>query len=215
MSGKSIAYYEGSDVSSVKRGWGIPTVQAFMARMPHILLKNKYIAEFTSGFWHQENGKLIKYMVSAVNMPQLVVESDPIYVGGAAVNMPSGFTQGNLEITVYNTGMELAAMFKWLQMTYNQQTRTYGYFDDVKTDMRLTQYTTDGRPVHEYTFTDCTIYQLGGIDFSYDPATAPMTFTVAMNYFGYILRTDANITKSIGDSDSIMEKSVKLANKKK
>ena len=107
-------------------------------------------------------------------------------------------------MTIYNTGPELKIMHLWLAETYNQATRSYGYYDDVKCDLKVMQFATNGELVQTMTFTDCTIYNLGGLNFSYAPATEAQTFTIALNYFGYMLETEHKFFEGIFSQKSPM-----------
>lgn len=168
----------------------IPTVDEFKKRMNYILLNNRYTADFGgSKFWNTYN-YVTRYMVSSISFPQMVIDNEQIYVGGAGTMVPNGFTQNNLELVLYNTGPELQIMQQWMTMTYNQNTRTYGYFEDIRCDLRVVQYTVDGVAIQTFTFTDCTLYNIGGLQFGYEPASAPQTFSISLNYFGYNLETN-------------------------
>lgn len=185
MSGKSITKLENSPKTEL-----FPTISAFKSRMRHVLLNSRYVAEFGgSPFW-SKYAQYVRYMVSAITLPQLAIDSEQTYVGGTIAMVPNGFQQGNLDLTIYNTGPELKIMHLWLSETYNQSSRSYGYFDDIKCDLKVMQFATNGVLAQTMTFTDCTIYNLGGINFSYAPATEVQTFTVALNYFGYMLETE-------------------------
>lgn len=167
----------------------IPSIEAFKRRMQHILLNNKYIAMFGGSTFWDKYGANVQFMISAITIPQWMIDPEQFYIGGAMVSVPNGFQQGNLDVTLYNTGPELQIMQNWLKMTYDQEKRCYGYFDDLKCDLRVMQFTTSGELCQTFWFTDCTIYQIGGIAFSYDPASGPQTFSVALNYFGFQLET--------------------------
>lgn len=183
----------------------IPSIESFKRRMQHILLNNKYVAEFGGGrFWTRTNySDYMKYMVSNITIPNWMIDIEQIYMGGTQMMMPNGFQQGNLELTIYNTGIELQIMQNWLKETYDQDSRSYGYFDDVKGDLQVRQYTTDGQLAQTFWFTDCTIYQIGGISFSYDPASGPQTFTISLNYFGFTLNpSEINLNPSPVTKDS-------------
>ena len=203
MSGPSISNLENSPKTEL-----FPTISAFKSRMQHVLLNSRYVAEFGgSPFW-TKYAQYVRYMISAVTLPQLAIDSEQTYVGGTIAMVPNGFQPGNLDLTIYNTGPELKIMHLWLAETYNQASRSYGYFDDVKCDLKVMQFATNGDLVQTMTFTDCTIYNLGGMNFSYAPATEIQTFTVALNYFGYMLETErqffeglfANQSKSTNDA---------------
>ena len=186
MSGPSIKNLENKAKTEL-----FPTISAFKSRMRHVLLNSRYVAEFGgSPFW-SKYAQYVRYMVSAITLPQLAIDSEQTYVGGTIAMVPNGFQQGNLDLTIYNTGPELKIMHLWLSETYNQATRSYGYFDDIKCDLKVMQFATNGALAQTMTFTDCTIYNLGGINFSYAPATEAQTFTVALNYFGYMLETES------------------------
>lgn len=173
---------------------GIKSIMAFKKRMQHILLNNRYTATFGGGkFWNQYS-RYVQYMVSQVTIPNWIIDNEKIYVGGTNMNVPNGFEQNNLELTLYNTGPELYVMELWLRETYNQKTRTYGYFDDVKSDLEIIQYSTNGNIAQTFIFYDCTIFQINGISYSYEPATAPQTFSISLNYFGFDLKTEDWLT---------------------
>lgn len=189
----------------------IPSIAAFKTRMRHLLLNNKYTATFGGGpFWNQYSD-YVRYMVSQITIPNWTIDNEKIYMGGAAMNMPNGFEQNNIDLTLYNTGPELYVMEMWLRETYNQKTRTYGYFDDIKSDLKVVQYTTNGEVAQTFIFYDCTIYQINGISYSYEPATAPQTFMISLNYFGFDLDTEewlrhgalGNNYKSLTDTRSV------------
>ncbi len=185
MSGPSISQLENTPKTEL-----FPTISAFKSRMRHVLLNSRYVAEFGgSPFW-TKYAQYVRYMISAVTLPQLAIDSEQTYVGGTIAMVPNGFQPGNLDLTIYNTGPELKIMHLWLAETYNQSSRSYGYFDDIKCDLKIMQFATNGDLVQTMTFTDCTIYNLGGMNFSYAPATEIQTFTVALNYFGYMLETE-------------------------
>lgn len=175
----------------------MPTVAAFKNRMRHVLLNNRYVAEFGGSVFWTKYARYVRYMISAITLPQLAIDSEPTYVGGTTVMVPNGFQQGNLDITLYNTGPELKIMHMWLAETYNQSNRAYGYFDDVKCDLKVMQFATNGDLVQTMTFTDCTIYNLGGLNFNYAPTTEIQTFTVALNYFGYMLETESQFFEGV------------------
>ncbi len=178
---------EGAGLSS--RSSKLPTIEAFMRRMPYILLNNRYTAKFSGGKFWPAYSDIIDYMICSISLPQTTIENETVYVGGAAAMIPNGFQQGQLDMVVYNTGPELLVFQKWMQATYDQAKRTYGYYDDIKGDLQVTQYTTDGNPVQVFTFTDCVIYTMGGLQFGYESQTNPQTFNVSLTYFGYTLST--------------------------
>ena len=168
----------------------IPTIDSFKKRMNYILLNNRYTAEFSgSDFWN-EYANVTRYMISSINLPQLVIDPEQVYVGGTNVAMPNGFQQGNLDMIMYNTGPELQVIQRWIALAYDQSARTYGYFDDVKCDLTINQFTVNGDLVQTFKFTDCTPYNMGGISFSYEPSQAPQTFSIALNYYGFSISTN-------------------------
>ena len=179
----------------------IPTIEAFKSRLNYILLNNRYTAEFGGNNFWNEHGKYVRFMVSAVTLPSWMIDSEPTYIGGSKLFVPNGFTQGNLDLTLFNTGPELQVFQNWLKQTYNQETRSYGYFDDLKCDLKILQYTTNGELAQEFYFTECTIYQMNGISFSYDPANSPQTFNISLNYFGYSLITPQKFMKAVPNVD--------------
>lgn len=175
----------------------IPTIEAFKKRLNHLLLNNRYTVEFGgNSFWNQ-HGRYVRFMVSAITIPSWMIDNEVVYMGGTKANFPSGFQQGNLDMTLFNTGPELQVFQNWMKLTYDQESRAIGYFDDLKCDVKVLQYTTNGELAQEFIFTDCTIYQLNGISFSYDPANSPQTFNVSLNYFGYSLITPQKLMKAI------------------
>ena len=192
----------------------IPTIDSFKKRMNYILLNNRYTAEFSgSDFW-KEHSNITRYMISSITLPQLVVDPEQVYVGGTIVPMPNGFQQGNIDLVLYNTGPELQVMQRWLARTYNQSTRTYGYFDDIRCDLTINQFTVNGDLIQTFKFTDCTLYNIGGISFSYEPSTAPQTFNISLNYFGFSVSTDPEYFKMaqlLSDSQQIAETAASLA----
>lgn len=179
----------------------IPTIEAFKKRLNYVLLNNRYTAEFGGNPFWNEHGKYVRFMVSALTIPSWLIDNEDIYVGGTKMHVPSGFQQGNIDLTVINTGPELQVFQNWMKMTYDQETRGVGYYDDVKCDLKVLQFTTDGELAQEFYFTDCTIFQLQGISFSYDPATAPQTFNVSLNYFGFCLTTPKKYMQAIPNVD--------------
>lgn len=183
MSSPSIHHLESSSSAY------IPSIEAFKSRMRHVLTSNKYVAEFGgSSFWNT-HAPYVRFMVSEISLPQWVIDPEQVYMGGASMAVPNGFQQNNLDLTLYNTGPELQVMQNWIKLIYDQSSRTYGYFDDVKCDLKVIQFTTDGREAQTFLFTDCTIFQLGGVKYSYDQA-AVQTFNVSLNYFGFTMLTE-------------------------
>jgi len=192
----------------------IPSIEAFKRRFSRMLVTNKYIAEFSSsissGKMWKNGSNQVKYMISSITLPQWLIDPETIYLGGASAMIPGGFQQNNIELTIYNTGPEFFSMKQWLDLTYNQGSRTYGWYDDVKADMTLTQYGTAGEKINVFTFTDCTIFQLGGLTFSYEPTTAPQTFNVSLNYFGWTMHTNISVATSTA---SVKDAAALAANK--
>lgn len=171
----------------------IPSIETFKKRMQHILLNNRYVVEFGgSNFW-DKYASYVRFMASAVTLPSWGVDSEQVYVGGTHTMLPNGFQKNNLDMTIYNTGPELQVMQNWLKETYNQETRFYGYFDDIKCDIKVMQYTTNGKLCQTFWFTDCTLFQISGISFSYDKASGPQSFNISLNYFGFSLETNGGI----------------------
>ena len=196
----------------------LPSIQSFKQRMNYILFNNKYTAEFSgSDFWN-EHSNITRYMISAIGLPQIMIDGEPVYMGGAQAMMPNGFTQGNLELTLYNTGPELQVMQRWMALAYNQAERTYGYFDDIKCDLTINQFTTNGELVQTFKFIDCTPFNFGGMSFTYEPATAPQTFNISLNYYAYSISTDPQFFKMaqlLSNSQKIAEAAARLAKNKK
>ena len=172
----------------------IPSIAAFKRRMQHLLLNNRYTATFGGGAFWSQYSNYVQYMVSQLTIPNWTIDNENIYMGGANMVIPNGFQQNNIELTLYNTGPELYTMQKWLSYTYDQKARTYGYFDDIKGDLEVIQYTTDGKKAQTFIFYDCTIFQINGISYSYEPATAPQTFSVSLYYYGFDLKTENWLT---------------------
>lgn len=200
---------EGQSNSNVNQY--IPSIDSFKQRMNYILLNNRYTAEFSgSDFWNQY-ASITRYMISSINLPQMVIDSEQVYVGGTNVAMPNGFQQGNLDMVLYNTGPELQVFQRWMALIYDQSKRTYGYFDDIRCDLTVNQFTVHGELVQTFKFTDCTLYNFGGISFSYEPSQAPQTFSVALNYFGVTISTDPKYFKASQDLTSNARKVADVA----
>lgn len=179
----------------------IPTIEAFKTRFRHLLLNNRYTVEFGgSKFWNTY-GRYIRFMVSAITIPSWMIDNEQVYIGGTKMNIPSGFQQNNIDMTLFNTGPELQVFQEWMKLTYDQESRAYGYFDDLKCDVKVLQYTTNGELAQEFIFTDCTLYQMNGISFSYDPANSPQTFNVSLNYYGYSLITPDKLMQAVPNVD--------------
>ena len=178
---------------------GIPTIEEFKSKFESPILSSQYIVTFDGPFFNKINANgTLECKVVSISTPNYQIDNEQIYIGGTSTSVPSGLTKGNLDITIINQGIEYQTIYSWMKQIYDPYTRRYGYFDDIKTKIILTQYKTNGVWVLEHHYYDCTPYNLQVGQFSYDQ-TDISKFTLSMNYFAYeCVYNDSHNKNNIG-----------------
>lgn len=175
-----------SDIKFKSIGTGIETIEQFKQRVTNPLLPNRFTAIFSGNYFDlNSNKEHLLCKVNSASLPNYQTDSEEIYVGGTSVSVPSGLTKGNLELTIINQGIEYDILYQWMRTIYNENTRCYGYYDDVKADLYITQYHTNGIWALQYHFYGCTPYNLQIDQISYSAANDFHSFSIALNYFSY------------------------------
>lgn len=153
------------------------------------LFKNRYIVFFgtqgskTVGLFDMDMG----LMTNTLSMPTFSINAKQQYIGGINVVIPNMWEQGQLDMTLYNTGWELRQFEQWQGLHYNQATRSYGYVNDICISVKVMEFDRASNVVLTHNFTGCTLYQLGGQQLAYDDATEVQTFNVSLQFRGYKL----------------------------
>lgn len=137
----------------------------------------------SSLFNSTSHGYYLYCKVSQIQFPQQTVDTSSIYLGGNTLKVPTGYSNGNVTMTILNQGIEYDVINDWCKSVYNQKTRCYGYFDEYKTNVLLTQFTTNGYWVLKHMFYGCTPYNIDLGALSYDESNQAQTFTLSLNYF--------------------------------
>lgn len=152
------------------------------------LFGNRYYGQFT--FTNNGAGKPnifgnIGYMMNTMNLPTISYSSRQQYIGGINTPVTTLMEQGQLDITVYNTGKEYYSIHKWGEMHYNQATRSYGYMDDVYAELNLYEIDRSTNVILEHRFHKCSLYTYGALQMSYEEAQQVETFQLALYYRNY------------------------------
>jgi hypothetical protein len=87
---------EGAGLSS--RSSKLPTIEAFMRRMPYILLNNRYTAKFSGGKFWPAYSDIIDYMICSISLP-------PGEAEGECYGMGWFYTAENGKTKICHTGL--------------------------------------------------------------------------------------------------------------
>lgn len=158
------------------------------------LFSNRYLGIFTGSVFGNNNK--FGYMMSNISFPQFTYNAKEQYVGGVNVSVVNLFEQGQLEITVYNTGKELDTIYKWGEKHYNQKTRCYGYMDDIYAELLIYEYDRKNNIILKHYFHKCSLYTYGNITLSYEEAQQVETFQMGIKYNAYELIKEKNVLVS-------------------
>lgn len=160
------------------------------------LYANRYIGLFTSS--SPTNRTLINifnsgttnigYLMNTFNAPSFAYNSKEQYIGGVMVPVTNMFEQGQVDMTLYNTGAEYETIYKWGELHYNQRTRCYGYMDDIYAELTVYEFDRGANVVLEHKFSKCSIYQYGGLQLSFEEATQIETFQLSLKFKQYTLK---------------------------
>ena len=149
------------------------------------LFANKYIGVWSkSVFDGKEN---FGYMMSNISFPQFTYNAKEQYIGGVNISIVNLFEQGQLEITVYNTGDEFNTIYQWGEKHYNQKTRCYGYMDDIYAELVIYEFDRAANKIMEHKFHRCSLYTYGNVTLSYEEAQQVETFQMGIKYNSYEL----------------------------
>lgn len=146
------------------------------------------------------------YMMSNISFPQFTYNAKEQYVGGVNVSIVNLFEQGQLEITVYNTGKELDTIYKWGEIHYNQKTRCYGYMSDIYAELLIYEYDRKNNIILKHFFHQCSLYTYGNITLSYEEAQQFETFQMGIKYNAYELIKEKNVLVSKSPQSNSPEK---------
>ena len=153
------------------------------------LFSNRYVVTF-SGAGSKTTGlfdSTIGLMANSVSMPSFTYNVKQQYVGGININIPNSFEQGQLDITLYNTGKEYYSIQKWGELHYDQNKKTYSYVNDILVNIQIMQYDRSINEVLKHIFSGCTLYTFGGVQLSYEESSAIETFNLTVQFRGYTL----------------------------
>lgn len=168
------------------------------------LFANKYIGIITGS--GDKSSKVFTdsnfgYMMSNISFPQFTYNAKEHNIGGVNVSVINLFEQGQLEITVYNTGKEFNTIYQWGEIHYNQKTRCYGYLEDIFAELKIYEYDRAANKILEHRFHKCTLYTYGNVTLSYEEAQQVETFQMGVKYVSYELIKHSNSTQHIEHND--------------
>lgn len=149
------------------------------------LFGNRYVAVFSGN--DVFSNKNFGYMVNNITLPTYVYNAKQQYIGGINTIVVNMFEQGQLDMTVYNTGDEYNTIYKWGEKHYNQKTRCYGYMNDIYAELRIYEYDRASNIVLTHIFEKCNLYTYGGLQLTYEESTQIETFQVSLQYRSYRL----------------------------
>ena len=152
------------------------------------LFGNRYFGQFT--FTNNNGNKPnifgdVGYMMNTMNLPTVSYQALPQYIGGIFTQVTTKMDQGQLDITIYNTGKEFHSIYQWGEMHYNQKNRSYGYMEDIYAELRLYELNIANQKVVEHRFHRCSIVTYGALQLSYEEAQQVETFQLALYYRNY------------------------------
>ena len=161
------------------------SINEFKEKFVSPILSSYYMVTFSGPYFDAINGKSgLECKVTSVSMPNYQVDNETVYLGGTTTSIPSGQQKGNLEVTIINQGSEFNIIYGWMKKIFDPYTRTYAYYDSIKTKLIVTQYKTNGTWVLEHHYFDCTPYNMQIGSLSYD-TTDLSKFSLSLNYFAY------------------------------
>ena len=153
------------------------------------LFGNRYIVFFSGAgntsrsIFSEDYGRV----ASSVSMPTYTYNATLQYVGGVNIVVPNIHEQGQLDMTVYNTGDTYKTIQKWANLHYNPKKKTYGYVNDYLVNIKILELNRTAGVILTHIFTGCTIYTYGGIQLTYEESTAIEVFNLSLQYRGYDL----------------------------
>lgn len=170
------------------------------------LFANKYVGVWTGSVFGDGKSTKFGYMMSNISFPQFTYNAKEQYIGGVNVSIVNLFEQGQLEITVYNTGEEFNKIYQWGEKHYNQRTRCYGYMNDVYAELDIFEFDRAANKVLEHKFHKCSLYTYGNVTLSYEDAQQVETFQMGIKYNAYELikhNNSSSAQKVHNDKDHI------------
>ena len=159
-----------------------PTITEMRTMLSSPLFSNKYLGLFTKTYSTQQFPINFGYMINSITLPTFSYNAKQQYIGGVEIPVVNLFQQGQLDMTLYNTGKEYESVYKWGEEHYNQWTKTYGYLNDIYATFRIFEYDRTGKKVIAHTFDRCTLYTYGGLQLNYEDSNQIETFQLAIQY---------------------------------
>lgn len=149
------------------------------------LFGNRYIGVFSGNSVFNEN---LGYMMNSISLPTFTYNAKEQYIGGVNTTIVNLFQQGQLDITVYNTGVEYKSFYDWGELHYNQTTKCYGYMEDIYAELSIYEFDRKADVVLQHQFHKCSLYTFGGIQLTYEEASQVETFQVSLQFRSYSLK---------------------------
>lgn len=156
------------------------------------LFANRYIVFFAGAGNSSRNifGDEFGRYVNSVSLPTQTYNSTQQYIGGVNISIPNIYEQGQIDMTMYNLGDNYRLIQKWSNLHYNARTRTYGYVNDYIVNVKILELDRAAGIILTHIFNGCTIYTYGGIQLTYEEATAVEVFNLSLMYRGYDLEEE-------------------------
>lgn len=153
------------------------------------LFGNRYIVFFSGAGSASRNLFSDEYgrFASTISMPTYTYNATLQYVGGVNIVIPNIHEQGQIDMTIYNTGDTYRTIQKWANLHYNPKKKTYGYVNDYLVNMKILELDRASGVILTHIFSGCTIYTYGGIQLTYEEATTVEVFNLSLQYRGYDL----------------------------
>lgn len=159
-----------------------PTISEMRTMLSSPLFSNKYLGLFTKTYSTNPFPTNFGYMINSLTLPTFSYNAVQQYIGGVEIPVVNLFQQGQLDMTLYNTGKEYESVYKWGEEHYNQYSKAYGYLNDIYATFKIFEYDRTGNKVITHTFDRCTLYTYGGLQLSYEDSSQVETFQLSIQY---------------------------------
>lgn len=151
-------------------------IPGFKREVKSFLYGNRYFVKMA-----KLDSTKLEMLACKVDLPQVDFNPVDADIGGQVIGIPYKYMPGELIITFYNTGDEYRRVKEYAFQTYNQESRCYKYFDDIKMDITITELDAKGDEVITHKYEDCIIRNISTVSLSYAESNQPEQFSVSFN----------------------------------
>lgn len=133
------------------------------------------------------NSGNLSLFCNKVDLPSIDYTQVDLDIGGKLVHVPSKYALGDIQLTFYNTGPELLAIYNFCNANVYMPNHAIGYYDDIAMDIQVVEYNTADTVILTRKFRSCILKSVSTISLAYAESTEVQQFTISFSCGSYLM----------------------------